>query len=127
MLSRVLKIRPSSTWGLLLSLATLTAGAPAVRAQTMEDGIMLSRGTLCAGALYTHGQWSQYWEGDRERINGNIGTITTQNVSAMGTYGITNRINVLASMPYVWTGASQGVLHSQSGFQDVSAAIKVNA
>jgi len=97
------------------------------RAQTMEDGIMLSRGTLCAGALYGHDQWSSYWEGQLQRVNGNIGTITTQSVSAMASYGITGRINVLGSVPYVWTNASQGVLHGQSGFQDISLAVKADA
>ncbi|RZU41575.1 hypothetical protein [Edaphobacter modestus] len=93
-------------------------------AQTMQDGIMLARGVLCAGSLYTHDQWSSYWEGSRQRVNGNIGTITTQSVSAMANYGITDRINVLANVPYVWTNASQGVLHGQSGFQDFSFAVK---
>ena len=127
MLSRIPKLRRALFTKLLWPIAALVAGLPALSAQTMEDGIMLSRRTLCAGALYTHGQWDQYWEGGLERTNGNLGTVTTQSVSAMGTYGITNRINVLASMPFVWTGASQGVLHSQSGFQDLSAAVKVNA
>lgn len=123
MLSRILKHSRRA----LLPLAAFAAASLAASAQTMEDGIMLARGTLCAGALYTHGQWSQYWEGGLERSNGNIGTVTNQAVSGMATYGITNRINVLGSVPFVWTGASQGVLHPQHGFQDVSAAVKVNA
>jgi hypothetical protein len=93
-------------------------------AQTMQDGIMLARGVLCTGALYTHDQWSSYWEGSRQRVNGNIGTITTHSVSAMANYGITSRINVLVNVPYIWTNASQGVLHGQSGFQDFSLAVK---
>ena len=28
----------------------------------------------------------------------------------MGTYGVTDRLNVIAMLPYVWTSASQGVL-----------------
>ncbi len=31
---------------------------------------------------------------------------------------------MLANVPYVWTNASQGVLHGQSGFQDFSFAVK---
>ena len=114
-------------WRRLACLGMLVVCAGAAGAQTMEDGIMLSRGTLCAGSLYTHSQWSQYWEGSLERVNGNLGTVSTQSVSAMANYGITNRINVLANMPYVWTGASEGVLHGQSGFQDFTLAAKVNA
>ncbi len=104
----------------------LLSSSVVARAQTMEDGIMLTRGTLCAGALYTHSQWSQYWEGSLERVNGNIGTVSTQAMAAMANYGITNRINVLSAIPYVWTEASQGVLHGQSGVQDLTLAAKVD-
>ena len=93
----------------------------------MEDGIMLSRGTLCAGGLYGHDQWTSYWEGQLQRVNGNVGTVTTQSVSAMANYGITDRINVLGSVPFVWTNPSQGVLHGQSGFQNLSLAVKADA
>src|SRR5215467_7933861 len=93
-------------------------------AQTAEDGVMLSRGTLCAGALYMHDQWDNYWEGSLQRVNGNVGTVTTQAVTAMANYGIRDWLNVMGSVPYVWTNPSQGVLHGQSGFQDLSLAVK---
>ena len=106
-------------------MSVVLAGLCAVgKAQTMEDGVMLSQGTLCAGALYTHSQWDSYWEGSLQRVNGNVGTVTTQAVSAMANYGVRDWLNVLGSVPYVWTNASQGVLHGQSGFQDVSLAVK---
>ena len=38
-------------WIALLVIAT--CGAPGY-GQTLQDGIMLSRGTLCTGVLYTH-------------------------------------------------------------------------
>lgn len=99
----------------------------AARAQTVEDGVMLSRDTLCTGVMYTHSRWHRYWEGSLERVNGNLGAVTTQMATASANYGITNRINVIADVPYVWTNASEGVLHGQSGFQDVTLAAKVNA
>ncbi len=107
---------------LLLAAACGTAGA-----QTMEDGVMLSRGTLCTGVMYGHSSWDRYWEGALERTNGNLGKVTTQSVSAAANYGITNRLNVIADVPFVWTHASQGVLHGQSGFQDLTLAAKFNA
>jgi hypothetical protein len=45
----------------------------------------------------------------------------------MGNYGITDRLNVIAMVPYVWTGASQGVLHGMKGLQDLTVAVKYNA
>jgi hypothetical protein len=110
----------------MLLLLIATCGTSGL-GQTMQDGIMLVRGTLCAGVLYTHDSWDSYWEGRLQRVNDNIGTLTTQSVSTMANYGITDRINVLADVPFVWTNASKGVLHGQSGFQDLGLGVKVNA
>jgi hypothetical protein len=104
-------------------LVLLATGAP-LAAQTIEDGIFMPKRALCTGFLYGHDSWDEYWEGPLKRSNGNIGTITTQSVSWMGTYGITNRLNAIAMVPYLWTGASQGVLQGQSGMQDLSLALK---
>ena len=87
---------------------------------------MLTKGLFCVGALYGHDSWSQYWEGTLERVNGNIGTVTTQSVNLAANYAVNNRINILASAPYMWTDASAGVLHGQSSFQDFTLAAKVN-
>ncbi len=95
-------------------------------AQTTTDGLMMSKGSLCTGFMYSHDQWKNYWEGTLNRQNGNIGKITTQTVMWYGTYGITNKINVIAAVPYVKTKASQGTLHSMEGIQDLSLAVKYN-
>jgi hypothetical protein len=42
----------------------------------------------------------------------------------MPNFGITNNLNVMASVPYVWTKPSQGVLHGMKGFQDLSLVVK---
>ncbi len=118
--------RRLATW-LAAGVLVAASGSAVVHAQTIEDGVMLSRGTLCTGVMYTHEAWDRYWEGALERTNGNLGTVTTQTVAAMANYGITNRINVIADVPLVWTGASAGVLHGQSGFQDLTLAAKINA
>jgi len=44
----------------------------------------------------------------------------------MGVYGVTDRLNVIAMLPYVWTSPSQGVLSGMSGFQDLTLAAKYN-
>jgi hypothetical protein len=108
---------------LLLCLLTLTPAA-LLEAQTIEDTAMMPRGDLCTGLVYMNDRWDRYWEGTLKRQNGNIGTITTQSVSWVANYGVTDRLNVIAMLPYVWTEASQGVLHGASGFQDVTVAAK---
>jgi hypothetical protein len=82
---------------------------------------------LCTGFAYMHESWNEYWEGPLQRTNGNIGTITTESVSWMGTYGVTDRVNVIAMAPYVWTNASAGTLRGMEGLQDLTAAVKWNA
>ena len=79
---------------------------------------------VSVGVVYTHDSWDQYWEGSLERRNGNIGTLTTQSVTVVGSYGITDRLGVMATLPYVWTHASQGVLSDVRGVQDLTVAAK---
>lgn len=96
------------------------------QAQSMTDGIFMSKNNLCGGVFYTNDSWKNYWEGTLYRENKNLGTLTTQSVMAMGNYGITDRLNVLVSLPYVWTKPSAGVRQGYAGFQDVSLALKYN-
>jgi hypothetical protein len=103
----------------------LVLGASSAAAQTVDDGLMLPKGTVSAGVLYTHDSWDHYWEGSLKRTNGNIGTLTQQSVTLTGGYGITDRLSVMAAVPYVWTHASQGVLHDLRGLQDLTFAAKL--
>lgn len=108
----------------LVLLHALVLSAPA---QTIDDGIMMGRGELRTANLYSYDRWDQYWEGTLKRTNDNIGTITTRTNVLMANYGLTNRLNVIGMVPYVWTRASQGVLHGINGFQDLSLAAKWSA
>lgn len=96
-------------------------------AQTIQDGLMMPKGDLCTGFLFTHDRWTNYWEGTLKRDNGNIGTITTNSLTWLGNYGITDKINFIAMLPYVSTRASQGVLSGMQGLQDLTLAVKFNA
>ena len=104
---------------LLLLIAPAT-----LQAQTIDDGALFPRRALSTGVVYAHEDWSQYWEGTLKRENGNIGTVTTQRVSWTAGYGVTDRLTVLAMLPYVSTQASQGPLHGMSGTQDFMLAAK---
>ncbi len=75
-------------------------------AQNIEDGIMVSKKNLFTGPVYTYSYWNEYWEGTRQRTNGNIGTVITQSANWYSDYGITDRVNVIVSVPYVWTHAT---------------------
>lgn len=114
-------IRTRTTTLVLVVLLSLPA---LCRAQTIDDGIMLGKGELFTGALYSHDSWDEYWEGTLKRDNGNIGTLTTEAVTWFANYALTSRLNVIGAVPRVWTRASQGVLHGMAGIQDLSVAGK---
>jgi hypothetical protein len=93
-------------------------------AQTLEDGLTVARHELRTSVDYMTDRWSEYWEGTLLRRNENIGTLTTQSVAVTETYGVTRTLMVVASLPYVWTSANQGVLHGMHGAQDLTLAAK---
>jgi len=93
-------------------------------AQTEHDAIMMKKDQWCNGATYMYSKWDTYWEGTFKRDNQNIGTLTTQAVMYMTNYGITDKLNIMGGLPYVWTKASAGTLHSMKGFQDASLYLK---
>jgi hypothetical protein len=104
----------------LSAFAVLAALAAPVHAQAIDDGIMMTGRSVQAGYVYTHDSWNEYWEGTLKRTNGNIGTVTTQTDAWIALYGITNRVTVAGSVPWVATNPSQGVLQRQRGMQDIT-------
>jgi hypothetical protein len=94
--------------------------------QTLTDGLMMGKKMLCTGFLYTHDQWTDYWEGSLKRDNENIGTISTQSLMWMGTYGVTDKLNIIGMLPYVKTKASQGTITGLDGIQDITIGAKYN-
>lgn len=107
------------TAGLLISLTA--------RAQMPFDALYMPKKSVCIATIYGRSTWNQYWESSLKRANYNIGTQTTQSVMVMPAIGITNRVNVILSLPYVWTSTSAGNLMGQHGVQDLSAWLKVKA
>jgi len=99
-----------------------------LEAQTpmLTDGLMVPKKDLGNGFFYGHDSWKNYWEGSLKRDNQNIGTITTQSISWMGVYGLSDKVTLIATLPYVWTNASSGVLHGMKGLQDLTVAAKYN-
>jgi hypothetical protein len=95
-------------------------------AQTVTDGLMMPKKTLCTGFIYSHDQWTNYWEGELKRENGNIGKVTTTSVMWVGNYGLTDKINIITMVPYIKTKASQGTLSGMEGVQDLSLSVKYN-
>ena len=93
-------------------------------AQTDGDALMIPKNFYCAGVIYANNSWTNYWEGTFKRDNGNIGNLTTNSYTMIGNYGITNKLDILFSVPYITTNASSGTLKGQSGFQDLELTLK---
>jgi hypothetical protein len=84
----------------------------------------MSKNYFCGGLAYTYSYWDHYWEGTFRRDNANIGTVRTSSVTAMGAYGISDRLNFLFSLPYIKTSTTAGTLKGQQGVQDLNLYLK---
>lgn len=93
-------------------------------AQTEIDGIMMAKNNYCSGITYNYSSWDQYWEGTFKRNNLNLGTVSNSMIAYMGNYGVSDKLNVLFSLPYIKTKATAGTLSSMSGLQDLSLWVK---
>src|SRR5580698_9260618 len=89
-----------------VAICCLMAISHIASAQTDADALMIPKNYFCAGVMYTTNSWTNYWEGTFKRDNGNIGTLTTNSYTVAGNYGITNKLDVLFSVPYITTNAS---------------------
>jgi len=119
--------RVASCARLLLAAGFVSLAAPRLGAQTLDDGVMVSPHQLRTTVMFGREQWDQYWEGTLKRSNDNIGTLTTRTMSWMGAYGLSKNVSLVATLPYVWTKSSEGVLSSMQGRQDLTVAVKYRA
>lgn len=95
-----------------------------IYAQMPHDVIYMPKKTACLAVSYNNSAWSKYWENTLKRENLNMGIHTTQSAMAMVAAGITNKLNVIVSLPYVSTKTSVGNLMGQKGIQDLSGWLK---
>jgi hypothetical protein len=108
----------------LLRSCVLLCAPVFLHAQSDVDAIMMGKKLLCAGASFSTGQWNQYWEGGRLRINENLGTVRTNAVAAMGSLGVTKDMNIIYSLPWIQTRASAGQMTGLRGLQDFGLVAK---
>ncbi len=108
----------------ILIFVVLWAASPRIQAQTPSDALMMKKSEMCVATFYQHDTWDEYWEGTLLRNNLNIGTLTRTNIMPMLAYGITDKLNVFISLPYISTSASGGQMAGVSGFQDFSVFAK---
>lgn len=93
-------------------------------AQTEQDALMMGNQKLCIAGAVAYNSWENYWEGDFKRDNANIGRLETRSAILMLNYGINDKLNVMASLPYMATKATRGTLSGLNGFQDLGVYLK---
>jgi hypothetical protein len=108
----------------LMTALGLSLVVSLAKGQTADDAIMMSKKQWCNGLTYMYSSWNKYWEGNLKRSNLNMGTVSTQSLMLMSNYGISDKVNVLVTVPYVWTHATAGTLHGLKGFQDIAVDLK---
>lgn len=97
------------------------------QAQTAMDAVMMNKKEICFAFMYEQGNWNEYWEGETLITNDNIGDFTRNTFATMIVYGVTNKLNVLLTVPYVSTKSTGGQLAGVKGFQDVTIGVKYEA
>lgn len=93
-------------------------------AQTPMDGLMMPKGKICIAVIYEDANWDHYWERTSLRTNGNIGNFNRKMLIPMIVGGITDKINVIVSLPYVKTTATGGQMTGVEGIQDFGLSLK---
>lgn len=119
------RAKPYLVAALLFTAVTLPMQT--VKAQTDADAVMMAKNNFCVGAVYGYNSWKNYWEGTYKRNNLNLGTVSSQMIAVMGNYGVTNKLNVIFSAPYVKTKATAGTMRGAEGIQDLSLWFKYMA
>lgn len=84
----------------------------------------MDKNNFCTGLIAGTSSFDHYWEGNLHRDNPNIGTVTNSFISVMGNYGLTDKLNLIFSAPYIHTNVSAGNMQGQNGFQDFSLFLK---
>lgn len=108
----------------IMLLMILVSYVASLNAQTDLDYDMMAKNVFCTGLIYSHSSWDHYWEGNFKRNNANLGTVSTQMLGLMSNYGVSKKINIIFSLPYVKTHASGGTMSGMEGLQDLSLFVK---
>ncbi len=93
-------------------------------AQGMIDGFMRGEGKTVAALSFSTESYKDFYKNTTQVQEPNLGTISTRSVSIFAAVGITDNLDVLASLPYISTTSDQGYWQTQSAMQDVSFAVK---
>ncbi len=108
----------------LITLLFITFTTGNSYAQGLLDGFMRGKGQLVTALSYSHESYETYFVGVNKTQNGNLGSIKTNSVNFFAAGGLTDYLDVVVSLPYIETHATQGFWSDQKDFQDISLFLK---
>jgi hypothetical protein len=123
-MNKLLRIQLNSKVLMALTLGIVNMIPAITKAQTPSDAIMMEGKRICVAGLYGSDKWDRYWEGTLLRTNGNVTPFTRNTYGLMLAGGITTKLNILVSVPYVHTSSSGGYFKDAKGLQDFGAWLK---
>lgn len=97
----------------------------AVHAQSLVGAWMQGAGNSVAAVSAFQESYSFYAVGERPTDNTGLGVITARGATLYAASGITDFLDVIVNVPWISTGSDAGFWETQTGLQDVSAALRV--
>ncbi|UFH54724.1 hypothetical protein [Spirosoma sp. KNUC1025] len=110
-----------------LGLFLLLGNVRQTHAQGLVDGFMRGQRKAALALIGSQATYDTYYINKTETRNPNLGTVTTQALTVVGSYGLGYDLDLIVAAPYIRTEASAGYSPKQEGFQDLSAALRWEA
>lgn len=108
----------------LVGLSCLLFFSTTTRAQGLIDGFQKGGGNFDLALSYSYEQYSDFYVGDQKVSEPMLGDITTQSINLFAAVGITDRIDAVLNLPYIFVNASNNPDLDQSSIQDLSLCLK---
>jgi hypothetical protein len=105
--------------------AGLLAG-PAHAVASDVNGFLEPAGRGAAVVSFTYESYDEFWMGTNKVSDPGLGRVRTNSTTFYTQYGLSDRVTLLANLPYVNTRGDGLAGFSESGLQDLSALLKVS-
>ena len=84
------------------------------------NGFLREKGRGDVAVSFTTESYDEFWVGDMKVSDPGVGEVDTQSLSVWGAYGLTDRVTLIANLPYVDTEGDGLGGFSEDGLSDIS-------
>jgi hypothetical protein len=103
----------------------LCALAPGAVHASDINGFVEPRGRGVLAVSFTAESYDEFWAGTNRVSDPGLGRVSTNSTTLFTQYGVTDRVTLLANLPYVNTRGDGAAGFSERGFQDLAALVKL--